>query len=71
MESTVGSVWRERAQFGTRRQGKKELNSSRDKSLRKARTVVGRGEKSLLYDPGPELRLVFGGREKKKGEYNK
>ena len=36
----------------------------------KARTVVGRGEKSLLYDPGSELRL--GQRErKKKGEDNK
>ena len=34
----------------------------------KARAVVGRGEKSLLCDPGSELRL--GGREKK-GEDNK
>ena len=30
---------------------------------------MGRGEKSLLCDPGSELRLV--GREKKKGKYNK
>ena len=38
------------------RLGKKVLNSSRDKN-EKARTVVGRGEKSLLCDPGSELRL--------------
>ena len=30
-----------------------------------ARTVVGRGEESLLSDPGSELRL---GREKEKGQ---
>ena len=28
------------------------------------RTVVGRGEKSLLCDPGSELRLLIGGRKK-------
>ena len=37
----------------------------------KARTVVGRGEKSLLCDPGSELRLFTGGREKRKGEDKK
>ena len=31
----------------------------------KAHTVVGRGEKSLLSDPGSQLRL---GREKEKGK---
>ena len=37
----------------------------------KARTVAGRRGKSLLRDPGSELRLVMGRREKKKGEDNK
>ena len=32
----------------------------------KTHAVVGRGKKSLLYDPGSELRL--GGRRRKKGE---
>ena len=32
---------------------------------KKARTVVGRGEKSLLRDPGSKLRL---GKEKEKGK---
>ena len=30
-----------------------------------------RGEKSLLRDPGSELRLGVGGRENKRGEYHK
>ena len=61
------------------RRGKKELESSREKKS-KARTVVGRGGKSLLCDPASELRLGGGenrrakiilrskwdGREKKK-----
>ena len=32
----------------------------------KALTAVGRGEKSLLYDPGSELRL--GGRDKRRAK---
>ena len=32
---------------------------------------MGTGEKSLLCDPGSELRLLRGGREKKEGEGNK
>ena len=51
--------------FDASRRGKKELKSFRDKKC-KARTVVGR--KSLLCDPGSELRL--GGRENRKGEDN-
>ena len=35
----------------------------------KASTVAGRGEKSLLTDPGSELRLLIG-RERKKGNEN-
>ena len=54
--------------FFASRRGKKGFESSRDKN-EIARAVVGRGgEKSLLCDPGSELRL--GGREKKKGEDN-
>ena len=33
------------------------MDPSRDKNARKARAVVGRGEKSLLFDAGFELRL--------------
>ena len=40
-------------------------NPSRDKKY-KARAVVGRGEKSLLCDPGSELRL--GGRENRRAK---
>ena len=47
------------------RRGKKELKSSRDKKC-KARTIVGRREKSLLCDPGSELRL--GGRENRRAK---
>ena len=47
--------------------GKKELKSSRDRNARHEPYWVG-GEKSLLCDPGSELRL--GGREQK-GEDNK
>ena len=32
---------------------------------------MGTGEKSLLCNPGSELRLLGGGREKKEGEGNK
>ena len=35
--------------------------------MQEARTVLGRGDKSLLCDPGSELRLG----EKKKGEESK
>ena len=57
-----------RRQFDASRRGKKGLKSSRDKK-KKTRTVAGRGEKSLLYDLGPELRL--GGRKKKNSLNNR
>ena len=50
------------------RPGKKELKSSRDIKA-SYEPLCGVGEKSLLCDPGSELRL--GGREKKEGEDNK
>ena len=56
------------ALFEASRRGKKELKSSRDKNARHEPLWVG-GEKSLLCDPGSELRQ--GGREKKTGKYNK
>ena len=39
-------------------------NPCRDNKC-KARPVLGRGEKSLLYEPGSELPLLIGGRRKK------
>ena len=48
-----------RAQFDASRRGKKNAEFF----SKKARTVVGRGAKSPLCDPGSELRL---GREKEK-----
>ena len=44
---------------------REELKSSRDKNARHEPYRVG-GKKSLLCDPGSELRI--GGREEKKGE---
>ena len=40
------------------------------KKTSKARTVVGRGEESLLCDPGSELRLQEEGREKEWKKYD-
>ena len=46
--------------------GRKGLKSARDKK-RKARTVVGRGDKSRLCRPGSELRLGGRGEREKRG----
>ena len=50
------AAWVE-AQFDASRRGKKVLNPSRDKNARHVCTVAGREKKSLLCDPGSELRL--------------
>ena len=54
-------------QFDASRRRKKELKSSRDKNARHEPQWVG-GEKSLLCDPGSELRL--GGREQRGRDNN-
>ena len=54
--------------FDASRRGKKELKCSRDKNARHE-PAVGRGERSLLCDPGSEL--LLGGRRNKKGENSK
>ena len=53
------------ALFEASRRGKKELKSSRDKNARHEPLWVG-GEKSLLCDPGSELRQ--GGRENRRAK---
>ena len=50
----------------TRREStREELKSSRDKNAR-LEPQCGWGEKSLLCDPGSELRLLIGGRENRR-----
>ena len=56
-------------QFNASLRGKKGLKSSRDENARHEPQWGGGEERSLLCDPGSELRI--GGREKKKGEDNK
>lgn len=51
-DNVVGDINRLREHFDATRRGKKGLLSSRDKKKCKARTLVGRGDKSLLCDPG-------------------
>ena len=41
-------------------------SSSRDKNARHEPYVMGRGEESLLWYPGSDLRLLIGGRERNK-----
>lgn len=47
------------SQFDASRRGRKERKSSRDENARHQPYVVGRGRKSLLWEPWSELRLPY------------